>query len=158
MIYTIKSIPTVYACVNFRSRLEARWAAFFDLAGIDWDYEPFDMDGWAPDFLVRSSGVNILAEVKPVDFGCEVTVEMAATCEKAVRHHHTNNVLLLGISPLNDGSIGVSIEQCPPVSAPSSAEKWRLAGNPVQWLPGSGEPEQEDYHIQMRRIFGRKAA
>ena len=33
MNYTIKAIPTTYAGVRFRSRLEARWAAFFDLCG-----------------------------------------------------------------------------------------------------------------------------
>lgn len=36
MTYAIKAIPTTYAGVNFRSRLEARWAAFFDLCG--WKY------------------------------------------------------------------------------------------------------------------------
>ncbi len=67
MTYTIKAIPTTYAGVNFRSRLEARWAAFFDLCGWKWDYEPFDLDGWAPDFLLKGK-VKALVEVKPVDF------------------------------------------------------------------------------------------
>ncbi len=67
MAYTIKAIPTTYAGVNFRSRLEARWAAFFDLCGWKWDYEPFDLDGWAPDFLLKGK-VKALVEVKPVDF------------------------------------------------------------------------------------------
>ncbi len=31
MEYTIKAIPTEYAGVHFRSRTEARWAAFFDV-------------------------------------------------------------------------------------------------------------------------------
>lgn len=31
---------TFYSGVTFRSRLEARWALFFDLVGWDWDYEP----------------------------------------------------------------------------------------------------------------------
>lgn len=67
MPYAIKAIPTTYAGVNFRSRLEARWAAFFDLCGWKWDYEPFDLDGWAPDFLLKGK-VKALVEVKPVDF------------------------------------------------------------------------------------------
>ena len=33
MDYTIDSIPTVYKGRNYRSRLEAKWAAFFDLCG-----------------------------------------------------------------------------------------------------------------------------
>jgi len=67
MKYDIKAIPTTYAGVNFRSRLEARWAAFFDLCGWKWDYEPFDLDGWAPDFMLKGK-VKALVEVKPINF------------------------------------------------------------------------------------------
>lgn len=71
--YRIAAIPTRYAGVLFRSRLEARYAAFFDLAGWAWEYEPFDLPGWVPDFLVRFPCGHsecppehvILAEVKP---------------------------------------------------------------------------------------------
>jgi hypothetical protein len=59
----MKAIPTIYNGVQFRSRLEAKWAAFFDLLGWPWQYEPFDLDGWIPDFLL---GADILIEVKPV--------------------------------------------------------------------------------------------
>lgn len=67
MIYDIKAIPTTYAGVQFRSRLEARWAAFFDLCGWKWDYEPFDLDGWAPDFMLKGK-IKSLVEVKPINF------------------------------------------------------------------------------------------
>lgn len=33
-------IPTMYKGIQFRSRLEARWAVFFDTLGIKWEYEP----------------------------------------------------------------------------------------------------------------------
>lgn len=51
----IKPIETVYAGCRFRSRLEARWATFFDALGIKWVYEPegFELaDGtrYLPDF------------------------------------------------------------------------------------------------------------
>lgn len=36
---TIKAIETRYAGCRFRSRLEARWAVFFDTCDIGWDYE-----------------------------------------------------------------------------------------------------------------------
>ena len=52
----IKAIETVYAGYRFRSRLEARWAVFFDSMGWKWEYEPegFDLpSGWyLPDFKV----------------------------------------------------------------------------------------------------------
>jgi len=36
---TIKSINTFYKGYKFRSRLEARWAIFFDTLDIEWQYE-----------------------------------------------------------------------------------------------------------------------
>lgn len=59
-------IPTIYRDVQFRSRLEARWAVFFDLLRWPWQYEPFDLEGWIPDFLIRGSLGPVLVEVKPV--------------------------------------------------------------------------------------------
>ena len=37
---SIAAIPTTYAGIQFRSRLEARWAVFFDAIGTPWEYEP----------------------------------------------------------------------------------------------------------------------
>jgi hypothetical protein len=54
----IKAIETRYKGYNFRSRLEARWAVFFDALGIEWEYEPegFELpDGtrYLPDFWLK---------------------------------------------------------------------------------------------------------
>jgi hypothetical protein len=66
MEYTIPSKPTIYKGTKFRSRLEARCAAFFDLIGWRYQYEPFDLNGWTPDFQVFGSNDRyILFEVKP---------------------------------------------------------------------------------------------
>lgn len=52
----IKAIETQYAGCRFRSRLEARWAVFFDTLGVQWEYEPqgFETpDGpYLPDFYL----------------------------------------------------------------------------------------------------------
>ena len=37
---TVQAIETFYAGYKFRSRLEARWAVFFDSLNIEWQYEP----------------------------------------------------------------------------------------------------------------------
>lgn len=63
----LTAIPTRYGGVQFRSRLEARWAAFFDIAGWRWQYEPIDLAGWIPDFRLCGK-VPALCEVKPIDF------------------------------------------------------------------------------------------
>lgn len=59
----IKPIETYYKGYKFRSRLEARWAVFFDECGVDWDYEPegFCIDGeinYLPDFLLHDVCVH----------------------------------------------------------------------------------------------------
>lgn len=73
---TLKPIPTRYAGCHFRSRLEARWAVFFDRLDIEWQYEEqgyvvsnrLQLDGlpnsWSylPDFWLPELGV--WAEVK----------------------------------------------------------------------------------------------
>jgi hypothetical protein len=67
----MKAIETKYKGYRFRSRLEARWAVFFDALGVKWEYEPegFDMGiaGWyLPDFRVTSPQKLITwYEVKP---------------------------------------------------------------------------------------------
>lgn len=63
--YNIAAKPTYYEGVRFRSRLEATWAAFFDLLHWPWEYEPLDLKGWVPDFVLQ--GVEPIAvEVKPI--------------------------------------------------------------------------------------------
>lgn len=50
-------IRTKYKGYSFRSRLESRWAVYFDLLGIPWQYEPegFRMGSvcYLPDFAVQ---------------------------------------------------------------------------------------------------------
>jgi hypothetical protein len=69
----VKAIDTQYRGYLFRSRLEARWAIFFDTIGIEWEYEPegytlstgerYLPDFWLPRFCDPASGVFV--EVKP---------------------------------------------------------------------------------------------
>lgn len=65
----IKPIETHYKGYRFRSRLEARWAVYFDTIGLDWEYEHEGYDlgefgYYLPDFY--SSSMDVFFEVKPV--------------------------------------------------------------------------------------------
>ncbi len=66
----IKPIETVYSGYRFRSRLEARWAVFFDYLKIKWEYEKEGFDfgdkKYLPDLWL--STVNMWAEIKPGKF------------------------------------------------------------------------------------------
>ena len=58
-----RAIETRYKGYRFRSRLEARWAVFFDSLGLKWEYEPegFELEGgvrYLPDFKVQYPGRN----------------------------------------------------------------------------------------------------
>ena len=63
---TIKAIETKYNGYRFRSRLEARWAVFFDTAGIEYQYEPqgfvVNDTGYLPDFLLPQ--LDLWVEIK----------------------------------------------------------------------------------------------
>lgn len=66
-----KAIETKYNGFRFRSRLEARWAVFFDKLGIkyNYEYEGFELsDGskFLPDFYLPTfHGGDLWCEVKP---------------------------------------------------------------------------------------------
>jgi hypothetical protein len=50
----------------YRSRLEARWAAFFYLVDWKYEYEPYDLQGWIPDFIISNNTEHgLLVEIKP---------------------------------------------------------------------------------------------
>jgi len=68
----LKPIETKYKGYKFRSRLEARWAVFFEGMGLDWTYEPegFQLPSntwYLPDFFVKGhiTGENYYYEIKP---------------------------------------------------------------------------------------------
>lgn len=64
----MKPIETKYKGYKFRSRLEARWAVFFDSLNVKWEYESkyFDLDDlgyYLPDFYL--SDYEMFVEIKP---------------------------------------------------------------------------------------------
>src|SRR5258707_1305831 len=68
----MQPIETNYRGYRFRSRLEARWAVFFDALHIVWDYETqgFELAGgerYLPDFFLPGleSESGMYVEVKP---------------------------------------------------------------------------------------------
>lgn len=64
----IKAIDTYYNGYYFRSRLEARWAIYFDLIGLKYEYElnGICVDGvpYLPDFFIPDH--NTFIEIKPI--------------------------------------------------------------------------------------------
>jgi hypothetical protein len=94
------AITTMFDGIEYRSRLEARWAAFFTNIGWQTTYEPFDGDGYIPDFLVHGER-PLLVEIKPA----VSLVDFQSPIEKVTRGlaaHWTGDILIVGADPLPD--------------------------------------------------------
>lgn len=86
MTATIQAIETQYKGYRFRSRIEARWAVFFDALRVRWEYEKegFDLgvlgwylpDFWLPDF-------RCWVEIKGDDPTDEEKQKLSALCNAA---------------------------------------------------------------------------
>jgi hypothetical protein len=82
----LQAIETIYKDYRFRSRLEARWAVFFDAMGIKWEYEieGFLLDDgtkYLPDFWLPET--QSWLEVKPDEF----TLDESHKCTLLSKNH-----------------------------------------------------------------------
>jgi hypothetical protein len=89
MTQPIKAIETRYKGYRFRSRLEARWAVFFDALGIEWQYEPQGYvlsDGacYLPDFYLPRFSDGLYVEVKPQAGDSEKARLLCQSTERSV--------------------------------------------------------------------------
>lgn len=97
----IRPIETIYNGYRFRSRLEARWAVFFDALRVKYEYEPegYKFDGalYLPDFRIKNVESShgrideLYVEVKGV-----MTTEDAKKIRSFAAHYP---VLVLGPVP-----------------------------------------------------------
>jgi hypothetical protein len=143
----IAAIETRYAGCRFRSRLEARWAVFFDHLGIPWQYEPqgYLVDGkpYLPDF--RLTECDTWVEVKGDSTGLdpELLERAAWTLPEATTKRGRGPQLLL-LGPL------------PRPLSPVAAERrigrpWiHMSGGDWGWQGWSieGPPEQREMSCQ----------
>lgn len=145
MRYTHTPHPTTYAGVRFRSRLEARWAAFFDLCQWSWEYEPVELAGWAPDFLVTIPCGH--SDCQPTH---RLYVEVKPYLEIGEFHDHPAWSMMTGLAVIYDPAPAV-FGNSPVVShfelmhgggggiysvmswLPHWDRLWKEAGNVVQW-------------------------
>lgn len=88
-------IPTYCDGYRMRSRLEASWGHFFALCGWHWKYEPVDLSGYIPDFLLTFARRPLLIEVKPEGD----LLAMGAHTEKIDESGWDKNALIVGTGP-----------------------------------------------------------
>lgn len=133
----LKAIPTGYNGYLFRSRLEAKWAVFFDLMKFDWTYETEshvqlpDGTWYLPDFHVTTpSGKDMWFEVKPR----QVTNDPKFTQFRNALPLGTRATLLSGdpFDVVGDSQKRSHYEMCP-LCGDFSAEDFEQYSNPPQW-------------------------
>lgn len=103
----IQAIKTPYHGVWFNSRLEARWAAFFDALGVEWIYEPERFKTahyYTPDFKVKCYGTRGFGSArnfeKPFDLYVEVKGKMNKfDADKIEQFSQSYPILIVGNFP-----------------------------------------------------------
>jgi hypothetical protein len=113
-------IPTYYKGILFRSRLEAKWARFLDLLKLPWLYEPKDLAGYIPDFIISG---QLLAEVK----GCSRVEELYEHVAKIEKSGWCGPWVLLGEH--------YTLQHGQRIDVPANAEAlWAEACNTARWV------------------------
>jgi len=100
MNHQIKPIETHYNGHRFRSRLEARWAVFFDSLGIEWEYERegYDLGSlgyYLPDFWFPKQ--NVWGEVKHAHISIEERINVGLKAGALSSMTDAGFILLEGI-------------------------------------------------------------
>lgn len=95
----IQPIPTIYKGYAMRSRLEARWARFFDILGVSWEYEvegfDLDKDGlYLPDFYFPQW--KCWVEIKPATNSQDDLKLWWRKCDAVARGTKQNALLISG--------------------------------------------------------------
>lgn len=131
--YTMTAHPTLFQGRMYRSRLEAKWAAFFYLSAWPAEYEPFDLGTWSPDFILHGHyGIDVLVEVKPTPL---IDDRLRAKMVNAVRRGNMRtkvDLLLLGSSPevkVQEYGLCLGTGFAPPGDSeydPRDREKWSV--------------------------------
>lgn len=130
----IKAIPTRYKGYHFRSRLEARWAVFFDAMGLRWEYEPegFELgcgERYLPDFLIEG---YCYAEIKPASTPLPIGGKIERFCALA-----SKPVLFLCGNP--EMAIYAML-------FPNEEDEEARTGKKVFYEPVTLEPSTSKYH------------
>lgn len=102
---TVTAIPTWYRDTKFRSRLEARWAVFFDALKIQWQFEPQGFalpsgKAYLPDFHLPE--LDLWVEVKGDEGDLRASGDRLA---EFAMNQDGNGLLILG--PVLDASLGL---------------------------------------------------
>jgi hypothetical protein len=138
-----RAIETRYKGYRFRSRLEARWAVFFDALGLKWEYEregyELPSGRYLPDFFIHWGARKNARLLQFREVGYWVEIKGTAPTDEELKKLHELSVgsghigyLLAG--PPNDYRVWVC-----GVEGSGGMREWERASKtdrpvPLQWL------------------------
>lgn len=96
-----RGIPTTFQGINYRSLAEARWASLMTNLGMRFQFEPFEGNGYIPDFLVLGDA-KILLEVKGGEFDLGSLAGHIDKIDAGLDDVWDGDVLLVGGAPIID--------------------------------------------------------
>ena len=147
-------IPTTYKGIRFRSRAEACWAVFMDEIGWTWEYEPIDLDGYIPDFLVsRGERGQLLLEVKGAVLGLGGLTEYLGKIQNS---SWTGQALIVGAMPCCISAMGVSYYIFGKTARPENiggSLEWDWQTSEACWCVNCGHVTANDPAYNYRCLF-----
>jgi len=163
----IQAIETTYKGYRFRSRLEARWAVFFDALGVRYEYEPQGFkvgDEWyLPDFHLPD--LRLWVEIKgqePTDAErrkcCAFSTALEA--ERMAQPDGVHDYLEMVVGHPWPGEYGIRYVAPDAIAPHGSVDEWlvclicgRLIVSYV-WSPD--DPDQRYYHCDWCDVADRR--
>lgn len=165
---TPQPIETSYAGCRFRSRLEARWAVFFDALRIAWEYEPQGYligaanRPYLPDFFLPTSGtwVEVKGGEDELDRGLVLGAAADLPDRRPAGTHRTQPQLLL-LGPIPEpkkrhdiGWLGLHCWRDPDGGGPiHQFDYWGFDGyaerGHMQWIDISGSAPRCDDGVEL---------
>jgi hypothetical protein len=120
----LRASPTWYGLTRFRSRLEAKWAIFYDAVGLRWIYEPEGYDLENTWYLIdfHFPDVNHWAEIKGTARG---QIEQVIRKASLLAVHSRQPVLVF---------VGDEVKPTTGAMAFFSRERQPLYDGPVYWM------------------------
>ena len=134
-----------YRGYEMRSIAEARWAAFFDICEIQWQYEPLNTGSYIPDFLLFGDDPT-LVEIKGGATTVDQLIEQTEYITTALTGYWDGHVLCFGANPI----LGVA----PNSTLPACGIRWTYyPPHPGELEPVPGKSWGHDVAVPITSIW-----
>lgn len=161
MAKMLKAIPTTYKGIEFRSKLEAKYAQCFDRLGIVWEYEghgfAFDDGTWyCPDFYMPE--IDTYFEVKGVfdDTSMNKVILLAKEQKRVVVGPPSGDAgIFIGIKPgelVDDDGQGYYVDNAIPTKC-SSCGKVYFREEEMSWTCPACGRSGDDFVTISENVF-----